>query len=568
MFPEIPEDRTGLNAASLRGLVRELNAYAKAKRAKGERDADFARAIELATAIMAEANDRQEAEDAAAAQDADLDATDLPDEAVQASDTGDNGGDDDDDPPVQVDGGDPPDDGGAAATPGTGLATVPSGLSTGAVTVREPALRPDVIVARDGVPGYESGHAFANWAEVGDALIQRWGTINPNSESKFTVAQINADYPAERRLSETDVLHNMRVLGNLAFNTWGGGAADELTAAICAPLTPYYGMACENTLRRPVAASLPGFQAPRGGVSIMPSPTLADVDQAGIWTHEDDDADLDQVENRKPCDTIVCGTPEDFIMYAVYWCLTVKNWHLLTYPELVEAFLNRGLALRARVAERQLLEGLAAGVPSINVPATGYSSSVQVLTQILTYIDLYREEQRWDSIPLKGWAHRWLLSALRLDQARRRRTDGRIVIPSEGEINAQFASVGVDMTWSLDTASWMTPPPILASAGNMSTGLLGTLGQFGGDAEILVAPVGKFAMIDRAQIGIGVTGNNYYRGTPEIERNEVRYFVENYEGVVDTTSCPAHRLDFTGLCHTGVQIDDVAIDCEDLTAAA
>jgi hypothetical protein len=297
----------------------------------------------------------------------------------------------------------------------------------------------------------------------------------------------------------------------------------------------------------------------------MPSPTLADVDQAGIWTHEDDDADPFVT---KPCDTIVCGTPEDFVMYAVYWCLTVKNWHLLTYPELVEAFLNRGLALRARVAERQLLEGLAAGVPTITVPPTGYSSTSTILTQVLTYINLYREEQRWDSIPFKGWAHRWLLAALQLDQMRRRRTDGMIVVPSEAQINGAFADVGVDMTWSLDTASWMTPPPILASGGNMSTGLLGTLGQFGGSAEILLAPVGKYAMIDRAQIGIGVTGSNYYRGTPEIERNEVRFFVENYEGVVDTTSCPAHLLEFSGLCHTGVQIDDVDIVCATLLAAA
>jgi hypothetical protein len=123
VFPEIPEDRTGLNAASLRGLVRELNAYAKAKRAAGERDADFARAIELATAIMAEANERQEAEDAAAAQDADLEATDIPEDPapVVASDTGDDGGDDDD-----GDGGDGGDDDTVAATPGTSLCASPN----------------------------------------------------------------------------------------------------------------------------------------------------------------------------------------------------------------------------------------------------------------------------------------------------------------------------------------------------------------------------------------------------------------------------------------------------------
>lgn len=567
MFPEIPEDRSGLSAAELRGHIRELRAFIRERVStvytsadeRREARADIERAKALAAEIAAELADVE-----ANAADADEfseegdpvepdegDEGEGEDDAGEASDAGTS--------TVIVETNSGASTSGTPAQVNTGLSVVPTGN-----TVEVPQRpRPDLVLARDGVDGYDAGEPFRSWGDVGAALTDRWGRISPTTNEKFHVAQIPSAYPPERQLS-SDAIHNLRILQNLEFGLGLPGREDtEETAALCAPLTPYYGMACENTLRRPVAASLPGFQAPRGGVSIMPSPSLSDVSNAGIWTHEDDDDD----EATKPCDEIVCGTPEDFVMYAVYWCLTIKNWHLLTFPELVEAFLNRGLALRARVAERQLLEGMAAGVPQMTVQPTAYSSSTQILTQILTYLAFLREQQRWDTEPMVGWAHRWLLAALQVDQARRRRTDGAFVVPSEAAINAQFASVGVDMTWTLDVPSWMTGPPNLSTLANPSAGLLGSLNQFGSEAEILIAPRGKFAMIDRAQLSIGVTGNNYYRDTAMIERNQVRFFVENYEGIVDTTSCPAHILNFTGLCHTGVQIDDLAIDC-DLSAAA
>ena len=561
MFPTIPEDRSGLTSTELRALVRELRDIARAERARST-DADLTEeartaskakakaAVALAGDIKLEAEQREADEELDAA----LETNDDDAEPTVASDDPPVPDPDDPDEPAVPDPVEPASD----TTPVlAAVVPVPTGLSTGAqpAVVRE-GIRPDRILARDGVEGLDAGQPFESWTQVGQAMLDRWKDISPTTDVKHHIATIEGDYPAERKLSETDAIHNMRLLENIGF---ARGVARELTAALCAPLTPYYGMACENTLRRPVAASLPGFQAPRGGVSIMPSPSLADVTEAGIWTHEDDDADP---LVPKPCDEIVCGTPEDFIMYAVYWCLTVKNWHLLTFPELVEAFLNRGLALRARVAERQLLEGLVAGVATITVPALGYGSTVSVMTQVLTYLSLLREEQRFDSEPMVAWGHRWFLDALRIDQSRRRQ-DGQGWRPAtEAEINADFSSIGVDVTWALDTASWMTPPPHLATGGNMSTGLLGTLGQLPSTAELLIAPRGKFAMIDRAAVSIGVTGNNYYTDTTQQSANRVRFFVENYEGVVDTTSCPAHLLEFSGLCHTGVQIADVEIDCD------
>lgn len=548
MFPNVPEDRSALTSAELRSLVRELRAYARAQLA--ERGDDFRdnarRASTLAAEIFGEATALDE--DAALAADMSEDGDPVEPEVEPETPEGDDG----------EDGGDAATPTEPAAAPAAELATVgapaPVGTATGATTAPASGLTPDIILARDGVAGLSAGDSFEDWDQVAHALHDRATRINPSTNEKFEVGVIEGNYPLERQLG-ADPIANMRLLENLGFD-------QEITAALCAPLTPYYGLACENTLRRPVAASLPGFQAPRGGVTTMSSPSLSDVSQAGIWTHEDDD----DPEAVKPCDVIECGTPEDFLMYAVYWCLTIKNWTALTYPELVAAFLNRGLASRARLAERQLLDAMGAGVATINAQTLGYGATVSVTTQILNYLTLRRELERWDDEPMNGWSHRWLLNAMRIDQSRRRR-DGAWELASEAQINALFVSEGVNMTWTLETGSWGTPPPDLTFAGNPSAGLLGTLSPLPSEADILLAPIGKYAMIDRAALQIGVTGNNYYRDTTELKKNQFTFFVENYEGVVDTMSCPAHILHFEGLCYNGAQIADVALDCAGEEAA-
>lgn len=562
MFPTVPEDRSQLTVVELRTLARELRAYSReqlaiaqnSETAEEDRQPAFdnsSRAIFLSQTLMNEANIKA-AQEAGDAEDAAQQAADEAAAQQEASDTG--GGDDGGDAGDGDDGGDAGDDDDDDLSAGG----APSGTATGATPAAGGNLvvLADRIVARDGVAGMNAGDLFENMEALSHALHARANMINPTTNEKFEVAMIEGQYPAERKLT-SDPIHNMRILGNLGFN-----ANDpEVRAALCAPLTPMYGLACESSLFRPVAASLNSLEAPRGGVITMSSPSIADYTNAGIWTHEDDDADLDQVENQKPCDVIECGTPEQFVMYAVYWCLRIKNWTALTYPELVAAALNKGLAARARLAERQLLDAMGAGVPTINAQVLGYGSTVSITTQIVNYLTLRREYERWGDEQMDGWAHRWLLDAMRIDLSRRRR-DGTWQLASRAEVNARMAEAGVDMTWYWDSPSWGTPAPDLTFSGDPSAGLLGTLSPLPSEGEILLAPKGKFRMIDRAQLQVGVTGNNLYRDNTSLARNEFTFFVENYEGVVDTNSCPAHLLHFEGLCHSGRQISDVLIDCD------
>ena len=112
-------------------------------------------------------------------------------------------------------------------------------------------------------------------------------------------------------------------------------------------------------------------------------------------------------------------------------------------------------------------------------------------------------------------------------------------------------------------AQWITAPAAFEGVGNQ-------LGAFNRSAELLVAPRGKFAVMDRGELNIGVTGNGMYRDNTSNSRNEFTFFFENFEGLVDTESCPAHTLMFDDLCWNGRQIQDVLVGCsgEAVTAAS
>jgi hypothetical protein len=326
---------------------------------------------------------------------------------------------------------------------------------------------------------------------------------------------------------------------------------EELTAALCAPLPPVYDVGCFSTTRRPVKASLPTYRAPRGGVTIMSSPTLEDITGGfGIWDR-DDDANPNAV--KEACQTIRCNSPQSYYMYAVYRCMTVKNMLAMTYPELVEAWLNRLAARQARLAETQLLEAMAVDTTNIQGHTTGYNATVNIVRNLLHYLTGYQDLQRWDVPEFEVWLPRWAFYAIKADMVSRRRTDGGFFsVPSDAAVNALFSSVGFTPHWYIDTPSWATPVPRLQVSGQ--------LGQFTRNLEMLVAPRGKFAVIDRGELNFGV--NNVMRDNTSLSKNEYTLFFENWEGIVNTTTCPAHIIDLNNLCFNGQQIADVVLNCE------
>lgn len=397
---------------------------------------------------------------------------------------------------------------------------------------------PEYLKAVGGIVGKNPGDSFGSWSEVAAAAVSRGKSLNPTSTERFEIARIVGEYAADRVLSD-DVMLNLA-----KFET------DELVAALCAPATPYYNLACSNVLDRPVFNSLPSFQAPRGKVSIMSSPSLSDITTGvGQWTAAND-ADANAV--KEDCATIACGSPTEYTMYGVYRCLTVKNMLAMTYPELVEAYLNRLGAAHARLAEELMLNAMATGCDTLSAPHLGYGGSVTITSTIMNYLALYNETERWNVPHMEAWIPRWVMWAMKMDLMRRRRVDGGFAVPSDGQINSLFSDVGVTPHWFMDAPTYAVAIPSVG---------VSTLNLLPASVQIMLAPSGKFAAIDRGELAIGVTGNNIYRDNESNRRNQFTFFFENFEGVVDTTSCPAHILDIPA-CWNGVQIDDIVINCQ------
>lgn len=529
MWPQFPEDIKSLSATQARAFAREIRLAAAAKLREGvdeEGRSEIDSQMATREALLAHAGD-QDRIDALESDDSDAE-PEAPAAETPAADE--PAADDSDEEPALS----------AKPVPTSfGSASTPAALAPGE-TRQVVRTAPEYLFATSGVQGKQPGDAFESWAEVAAAAAKRGASVNPNTTERFEIARIRGNYSPDRILTE-DVMLNAAKF-----------EPDELMATFCPPATPHYNLACVNTLRRPVFASLPGFQAPRGRVSIMPSPSLSDITGGyGQWTSADD---VNPAAVKDDCQTITCGSPTEYEMYGVYKCLTVKNMMAMTYPELVEAYLNRLGAATARHAEELMLNAMATGTEDVNAQALGYGGSVTITSTILNYLALYQETQRWDITGnMKAWLPRWVLWAMKMDILRRRRTDAGFSVPSDATIEAMFSNVGVDVTWFIDRPTWAVALPAVHTAN--------TLNLLPASVQILIAPPGKFAAIDRGELAIGVTGNNIYRDNESNKRNQFTFFFENFEGVVNTTSCPAHLLDIPA-CWNGAQIDDIVINCQ------
>lgn len=389
------------------------------------------------------------------------------------------------------------------------------------------------------------GEAFEGWGHLAEALAEAGSNLR-SPDARKTVATIPGTFAPEQLLG-SDAFENLKKLRRTG----------ELTAALCAPALPVYDsvLECASSTNRPVFNSLATFgAADRGKVSIYPSPSMSDIaaDATGIWTSADDG----NVGSSKGAATITCGSPTEFQVYGVYRQLKVFNLLARTYPELVEAYLNKLGATWARTGDVQLLNAMAATATALASPSKQeYGAMRSIQSRMLEYRGLYEDLERWDTPDLfPAWAPRWLLWALKVNAVRHATDDGMSRIPTTAEIQQGLRDAGFDVTFVYDRASWMVAFAALNNAGD--------LGSYPTTANILVAPPGKYVKMDLGELNIGVrgqSGNTVVRDNASNAKNEFTFFFESFEGVIDTNSCPSHILTIADLKYNGAQIAAVAM---------
>lgn len=383
------------------------------------------------------------------------------------------------------------------------------------------------FTATSGVSGMAAGEEFEDGAALGEALVKRFKDIKGGGTEKIAVANLEGNFTDEMTLVPGDTMGNMAKLG-------GGDPTrpEALTASLaCVPRQPLYDVGIDSSTARPVLASLPRRRAPRGGYLVYPHPLLSDVldatgsgDGTGVWT-EDEDDDPNAVKNA--CAVITCSTPVQYDIYGVYRCITVRNLLNMTFPELVEAYLNKLTALWARLAEVTLLDAMVNSTNTVDITATAgtFSASQNIIELVNRLTAVYREQERYGSVELHAWMPRWVQRMLVSDAALLTKYDSTLAdrVVTEADINRLFSDLGVNVTWTLDNATgWQALGPQAA----------GALNSFPTTTDIIFSPEGNFQALDQGNLQVGVT-NRVPWDLDDMARNQFTMFWESYEGLLD-----------------------------------
>jgi len=576
-FPTIPESltelsdtelgelRTSLSEAGLalvtQGKTERLSAeqmeqVRTAKRVVSEIDAETAArqadADELAEAetLLAETEDEVEDESVE-----DLADASAPDDDEEGDDDGDDDGDEVEDAVTA-----------SAAPPARRRRAKAGELNDSAPPTPAPPATPDelaqVFTAVGGQSGITPGAPFETMEALGKQLLAAWGNIDGGAAAKIAVAQV------EGRFDERAVLQPGTIM---PIDPSNPESVNSLTAGFdCVPREPIYGpLGCGSSLERPVAGSLGTMKAPRGGYSVYPSPRLADVsdgddgDGTGIWDR-DDDGNPAAVKNA--CAVIPCGTPDDYDIYGVYRCLTVRHLHNITHPELVSAYINKLGALFSRLAESTLLNSMLASPNVVNVTKdlsseAPLSANVRVMDFFLEALSIYREQERYSSVEVDTWLPRHVQTLLIRDWLRRSNNavnSPQDLIASVGDLNSMLSDAGTSIVWTLDVADeWDS----IAVQGD------GELVPHPSQVDGLFSPRGNFKRLDEGVLQVGVTNRQPW-DLDDMRRNQFTMFWEIFEGVIDM-GCPSWAFSIGPVCPTGIQyagLDPSDVTCEDVAS--
>ena len=565
----IPEDLSALSPEELASLTADLKAAIVAA-LSAETTPAIADEAEAADALITEAEalatERTEAEAALSARRTALldkfsesDADEVEASGADASDESDDADETD-----EADAGDDveaaTDE--AAVTASTWKPTL-SAVEAGAPKSKAPKVAPQRRTltfadanwkATSSIDGVNAGATFESPRQLAEALSSRWDTIKGGGSEKIAVARTMANFRPEQVLSD-DTADNIAKFGGL--DPFSGTFTEALTAAFCAPSEPLYDIPTSSSTARPVKAALATYQPKRGSVSVFPSPKLSDVEDQdagyGIWRSADD-SDQNAV---KTCATIPCSSPVVYELYGVWRCLTIKNLMALTFPELVDAILNRLGSLHARLGEVTLLDAMLASVnvKAMTVDANLYGSSINLLGTILNAVEVYRSEERYDDQMFDAFIPRHVMTSLRMDLANQNREGGslRARLAPASDVNAALRDAGLDVTWTMDTATtWASVP---AAVDGQALPALPT------DYDIIMTPRGNFRALDRGDLTVGVQNGGIYRDNASNSKNQATLFQENFEGLIDF-GATTYALTIQGACPSGAQVADVtAITC-------
>ncbi len=403
--------------------------------------------------------------------------------------------------------------------------------------------RKTALVAAAGIPDIPHGRPFEDRLDLARALSTAFdrAQVAPGFRQDVIVAHAEYTFPEDRILgapgssAEADTQKIMDVCGPQAWgvDTQSGLKALLADGGICAAPTPFYDLPMISVADRPVRDNLPSFQAARGAVSVPGRLTLGDVSTAvGTVTASEDEQG--GTFSQKSCQRIECDPYTNYEIVAHYACVEWGNFGARTWPERVATFADLVAAAHARLAETYLLDGIDAASTQVTAAEAtyGYGAVSNLLNQILVAGAAMKSRHRANpNMRLRAifpfWVREMLVADLRSSQFNR-------FDKSLAGVEALLNEHGISVAFHLDTS---TGDGQIFGAQNA-----GALLTFPDVVKWWLFPEGAFLFLDGGTLDLGIVRDSTLNLT-----NDFQVFFETFEQVaylgieslaIASTLCP------------------------------
>ena len=348
------------------------------------------------------------------------------------------------------------------------------------------------------------GKDLSTVAEVADEITNR---IRTNAtDGTFPIATAHWELGSGRNLGQ-DIIDNREKLEAVV-----SPPALLASGGICSPPNPKYDFPGGSTGSRPLRDGLPRFDADRGGIVYLPSPTLATAAAGvGITTNEED---VTGENYPKPCLVVTCEDPTELRVQAVHRCLQFSNFNARTHPEAVEEYVNLTIAAVARAAEDSLWSMMVSDSTAVTA-GENLSATRDVLAAVGRAAAQIRSRHRLPQDFTMRWAApAWLVDLMQADMGRQAPGDSTMGI-TRAEIEGWLRARSVAPIWSLDAGQAFT-------TAQGATGLL----AWPDTVETILYPEGSFIHVDGGQLDLGIVRDSTLNTT-----NDLQIFAEVFETV-------------------------------------
>jgi hypothetical protein len=417
------------------------------------------------------------------------------------------------------------------------------------------------ITAATATSDVTAGASITDLGVIASMTANQMNVMEANTDlvGKFPLVTLRAPYPKERQIDrnteETDakiqavtaaaIEETKENLARLRKASVQDILEGNITAdgGLCAPLNVSYDVFDLGTEVRPIRDALIRFNATRGGIRFMTSPTLADVagDGAGasvlVMTEAQDAAG----NVNKPCLVLTCGEEVEEKVDAVTRCVEIGNWSYLSYRERFDAQWRLTGVHHAREAEINLWNRLVANSKALTgaTPILGISRDVtnRLIRRAAKMRSLHRVAK---NTPVRVIAPDILFEMFAEDRRNQLPGDNATMV-AEAEFRRELATGNIALTLS----------PDIEIAGVQAEG---ELDEWPTSLEFLMFFEGTHLFLDMGKLDFGL-----FRDSVLNTSNNLRVMEETFEGI----ATPGFESDHITLdvCTSGSTSGTVDVPC-------